>query len=447
MEDIDPNEAMAQLLDGVTRIDGVYNRYTGVGTTHDTRTFNSWSDCRRDPLEYDRLYVNSDIAKSIVDVPVEESFKNNPIITSDSEASPIEWLESLGAFNKIADAWKSARRVGGGAIWIEALGDPSTPMSENAQVIDLRVIDASQLEVSKLYNDPMNPKHREPELWFFGRKRLNLQGGFDMEGVTIHESRLIRIVGEQIPSHVAHQVDHWGMSVLHRVYDLITSYHATWDATLEAAQRGAQPVLSLGDMMGALKTGGAEMIVKRLELINRLRSSMRLIAIDQSEKYEFVQNPVASITPILESSMFRISAAAQIPVTKLFGMSPGGMNATGESDLENFYSRVESLRRSELTPILRRLLDLNGEIGEYTIEYAPLWELSEQERAAARKTQAEADAIYIQNGVVSPTEVSLSRFTPDGYSYEMGTYDRDSREDIFENPVGFGSEPSGEGDL
>lgn len=43
-------------------------------------------------------------------------------------------------------------------------------------------------------------------------------------------------------------------------------------------------------------------------------------------------------------------------MTKLFGRAPAGMNATGESDLQNYYDYVDTLRESVLAPILRRLL-------------------------------------------------------------------------------------------
>lgn len=51
-----------------------------------------------------------------------------------------------------------------------------------------------------------------------------------------------------------------------------------------------------------------------------------------------------------------LSGASRIPVTKLFGRSPAGMNATGESDLRNYYDYVDTLREAKLRPILEKLL-------------------------------------------------------------------------------------------
>ena len=43
-----------------------------------------------------------------------------------------------------------------------------------------------------------------------------------------------------------------------------------------------------------------------------------------------------------------MAGAAEIPVTKLFGRAPAGMNATGESDLANYDSHCEQLNEEHL---------------------------------------------------------------------------------------------------
>ena len=54
--------------------------------------------------------------------------------------------------------------------------------------------------------------------------------------------------------------------------------------------------------------------------------------------------------------MMDVSGAAEIPVTKLFGRSPAGMNATGESDMQNYYDVIEEKQESQLRPIFDKLL-------------------------------------------------------------------------------------------
>ena len=51
-----------------------------------------------------------------------------------------------------------------------------------------------------------------------------------------------------------------------------------------------------------------------------------------------------------------LSSLTNIPQTLLFGRSPAGMNATGESDLENWYNFVERIQKLMLKPNLLVLL-------------------------------------------------------------------------------------------
>jgi len=37
------------------------------------------------------------------------------------------------------------------------------------------------------------------------------------------------------------------------------------------------------------------------------------------------------------------SGAADIPMTRLLGQSPAGMNATGDGDMRNYYDRIEAI--------------------------------------------------------------------------------------------------------
>jgi phage-related protein (TIGR01555 family) len=56
--------------------------------------------------------------------------------------------------------------------------------------------------------------------------------------------------------------------------------------------------------------------------------------------------------------MMDVAGAARIPVTKLFGRSPAGMNSTGESDMNNYYDYIDGLRETMFRPVLEKLLPI-----------------------------------------------------------------------------------------
>ena len=131
----------------------------------------------------------------------------------------------------------------------------------------------------------------------------------------------------------------------------------------------------------------------------------------------------------LDRFMMRLSSTARVPVTVLFGRSPAGMNATGQSDLDNFYNEIKASQRSQLRPRLTRLIRLlmlsrkgptNGkDVDSWEVKFNPLEQQSPLEEAQEYNERATADSTYVRDGVLLPEEVAQSRFTEVGYSRQI----------------------------
>jgi hypothetical protein len=120
----------------------------------------------------------------------------------------------------------------------------------------------------------------------------------------------------------------------------------------------------------------------------------------------------------------RMAAAADMPVTVLFGRSPGGLNATGEGDLQNWHENISDYRDTQLIPALEQLTRcLLGEAGQpnahFQIEGRAIREESAREDAETRKIHAETAKILIENNVLFSEEVAESFFGGDSYNPEI----------------------------
>ena len=122
---------------------------------------------------------------------------------------------------------------------------------------------------------------------------------------------------------------------------------------------------------------------------------------------------------IIDRFMMNLSAVCEIPVTRLFGRSPAGQNAT--SDFRNYYDKVMSDQKTKLKPSLQHLVNM---INKYikvktnpTIKFNPVWEPTEEEEINMRNKQAQTDKIYAEMGALTAEEIMESRFRG-GYSYE-----------------------------
>ena len=108
------------------------------------------------------------------------------------------------------------------------------------------------------------------------------------------------------------------------------------------------------------------------------------------------QYTFTGLPEVYDRVMMDVAGAARTPVTKLFGRSPAGMNATGESDMNNYYDYIDGLWENQLRPILERLLPIMALSAwgvvpdDLDIDFPPLQTPNSSEVAdiADKKTQA-----------------------------------------------------------
>jgi phage-related protein (TIGR01555 family) len=140
-----------------------------------------------------------------------------------------------------------------------------------------------------------------------------------------------------------------------------------------------------------------------------------------------------------------VAAAAEMPVTILFGRSPAGLNATGESDIRAWYDTVVDAQTDQLKPALERLLKLifaakdsptSGAIPErWTIEFNPLWQPTEKEQAETLKLKADTHVALVTAGIELDSEGALA------LAKDIPTIDVEHRQQLMEADIAAGVRP------
>lgn len=161
-------------------------------------------------------------------------------------------------------------------------------------------------------------------------------------------------------------------------------------------------------------------------MANLSKGVTNMMVLDGQETFEKLSTNVSGVSELLDRFMLSLSSVTAIPVTLLFGRSPAGLNATGDSDIRNFYDMIKQYQETKLKPILEKLFlyifkskngPTNGvEPENWSIQFTPLWQNTEEQEATMRRTVAETDRIYIETGVLDPNEVAISRFGGDRWS-------------------------------
>jgi phage-related protein (TIGR01555 family) len=120
----------------------------------------------------------------------------------------------------------------------------------------------------------------------------------------------------------------------------------------------------------------------------------------------------------------------------LLGEQPAGLNASADSEIRSYFDWVASEQRLKLTPVITELLNVifairsnTGEEvpSEWTVEFNPLWQPTATERAETLLKNAQADQIYMLNGVASVDEVR-ERLISDGLLTPIDAGDDGDRE-------------------
>ena len=126
--------------------------------------------------------------------------------------------------------------------------------------------------------------------------------------------------------------------------------------------------------------------------------------------------------------MMSVAGSYRIPVTKLFGRSAAGMNATGEGDDDNYNAFIGGLQEVQLLPQLQRLLYCinastktikgeNGKAPKICIEFNPLSKRDQLKDAQVRETMSRADRNYVEAGIL-PNEVIIKNRFAGGYNID-----------------------------
>lgn len=177
----------------------------------------------------------------------------------------------------------------------------------------------------------------------------------------VHHSRVLRFVGRELPYWEKLAEVYWGASEVETVFDELKKRDNTsWNIAqlVFLANLRVLKVSDLDQMLSVTDQDVQKDLYNVAQSQNWLMSNMGLQILGDKDSFETHQYTFSGLNDIYESFMMDIAGACQIPVTKMFGRSPAGMDATGESDMQNYYETVQQAQETYLSPILDKLLPI-----------------------------------------------------------------------------------------
>lgn len=389
--------------------DGLANMVAGLGTERDKAAATYYTEPMLDEQQLVNAYRGSWMARKIVDIPAMDSCR--AWRAWQAKATQIEVLEAeekrLNVKGKVLEARKKARLFGGAAIYIDLGDDPSQPMDLNrvkkGGIRFLTVMTRRQLVPSEMDTDPLSEFYGQP-------KSYTIASGSTGQ-VYIHPSRLVIFCGAELPDRdYATSAGHaWGDSVLTSVMDAVKQAESASANVASLIFEANVDVITMNGLMDHVGTpDGERKVTDRYRLAAQGKGINKMLIIDGNEKYERKSANFGTLPELIDRYNQNGAGAADIPMTRFFGMSPGGLNATGDADLRNYYDRVAAGQELEMQPAMERLDEclIRSATGDRdaAIHYVwnPLWQMSETEKATVFKTKADAARTIAGTGGTSP---------------------------------------------
>jgi len=367
----------------------------------------------RDRTKLENAYRSSWIVRQAVDVIPEDMTRAGVDLQADIDPDHADQIQrtlrSLRVWQSLTQGLKWSRLYGGAVAVLLIDGQKlDTPLRVETvgkgQFRGMVVFDRWMLTPSSRLVTEYGPSLGSPESYTLTVTNAALPAG------DIHHSRLIRFDGDDLPFWQRQSENGWGLSVLESLYDRLIAFDSTTAGASQLVFKAHLRTLRMKDYRKAVATGGAAFdgVVKQLDAIRKYQSSEGVTIIDAEDELEMSSYTFSGLSDVLLQFGQQLSGALQIPLVRLFGQSPAGLNATGESDIRTYYDGIAQRQEDSLRHGVQVALDLahRSELGKppgdgFGFEFSPLWQMSDKEKGElATSVTASVSAAY-NDGIVS----------------------------------------------
>ena len=402
--------------------DGLVNVVSGLGTMRSKREHNQFTyDQFSNYAQLDAAYQSNWLARQIVDIPAEDACREwRTIKTADADAIRIE-EDRLMLPMQVQEVYAWARLYGGAGILMLTGQDLTKPLDLNRikkgglqRIIPFDRFDMQAQTLNQ--SNVLASNYLLPEYYTISTAN----------GQQIHWTHFARFQGTRLPRRQMAVTQGWGDSELRKCLADIMDIVASKDGIAELMQEANIDVIKREGLNDDLASDQDDAITQRYALFGQMKSLFHMALLDGDETLERMTLQMGGVADVLKVFMTWISGAADIPVTRLFGQSAQGMNATGEGDLKNYYDSIRSKQLTNLDPGLRMLDEVlvRSALGYFPDDFNYIWNPLAQsdplQSAQAQAAIAQRDITYLQNGVINQAQIARNLESNETYQFEDG---------------------------
>ena len=366
--------------------DGLVNLVSGMGTSRDKGAMTRYTMPAMGEMDAIAAYKASALIRRAIDLPAEDACREWREWNAEKEQiTAIEAEEKrLGVQSKVMQAMKLARLTGGAAVLIgDGDADPSQPLEPNRitskGIKYLTVLTTQDFAAGEIEQDPTLSGYGKAVYW-------SLRGG-----ARVHPSRMVVLTGQEAVYGFGIDL-HPGLgdSVLMGAMPALQRVDVAAENINSLLFEAKVDVFKIPGLMENLARRGdaySNEVIRRLTLAATGKGISGALVMDASEEYEQKSASFAGLPDVLDRFMQLAASVTGIPMTLLFGMSPAGMNATGDADTRGYYDRVRVVQTLQMQPSMAILDEclirsaLGARPPELFYNWRPLWQPTAKDRA------------------------------------------------------------------
>lgn len=363
-------------------------------------------------------YKSIGFIQTAINQIVDDAFRNDGLIidTKTLDTNELEQLrqalEDNGDIEAIKDAIRWGQLYGGGTVM--AVTDQNSELP----------LDEKQLKGERL-------QFLASDRWHCSAAGININVAekfiyttvpnvFDTSMMTFDRSRVEFFNGLKCPDHIRLQMQGWGLSIFEAIISPLTQYLKSMAVALELIDEAKIDVLKIMNLADTLiSPDGERLIRKRLELVTSNKNYKSSIAMDAQDDYDQKQMHFSGLPEMIVQIQYLVCAALKRPYSKIFGKGSSGFSS-GEDDLENYNTIVDSEIRTPATKLIKwvvnlRCLQLFGrELPDFRPRWKPLRVMTEKDEAEINSKKT-ADYLQLCDRQIMTKQQVAKKLTEDGY--------------------------------
>jgi uncharacterized protein len=177
--------------------------------------------------------------------------------------------------------------------------------------------------------NPLSRNWYRPETWY-------------CMATEVHKTRLLTFISREVPDLLKPAYMFGGQSLTQIMRPVVENWLMTRQSVGEIVKKFSYNVIKV-NLTEAISSGNASKLFQRVSLFNQSKTNLGTMVLDkEAEDFVNVSVPLSGLDLLQAQAQEHMSSLSRIPIIKLLGIQPAGLNASSAGELRAFEDMIHS---------------------------------------------------------------------------------------------------------